>query len=274
MNGMIATQQLWLLIPLLLVTGAFAGVLAGLLGVGGGIVIVPILYHLFTAFDVPTSLAMPLAVGTSLATIVLTSLVSARTHYAKGGVDPALVKAWLLPVLIGVVIGALAPSVIDGSKVKTIFGAMLIIVSLHMLASSRWRLELFDRLPPRPLQFALAVLVGSTSALLGIGGGTLMVPLLTLFAFPIHRAVSTASVFGLIISVPATVVYVANGWHRPDLPPLTTGYVNWAVFALLVPMTMAFAPLGVRLAYRLNVPQLKRAFAVFLCLVGLKMAWI
>lgn len=268
---MIETQELWLLIPLLLATGAFAGVLAGLLGVGGGIVIVPILYHLFTGFGVDIALAMPLAVGTSLSTIVLTSIVSARKHYAKGGVDMTLVKRWILPVLIGVGIGAFASAVIEGARVKTVFGVMLVLVSLHMLASSHWKLELFDKLPPNPVQQLLAVVVGGLSALLGIGGGTLMVPLLTLFAFPIHRAVSTASVFGLIISVPATVMYVVSGWRVADLPQLSTGYVNWAAFTILVPMTMWFAPLGVKLAYRLNVPQLKRAFAIFLCLIGLKM---
>jgi uncharacterized membrane protein YfcA len=271
---MIELRELWILVPLLLATGAFAGVLAGLLGVGGGIVIVPILFHLFSGFGIDTGLAMPLAVGTSLSTIVLTSSVSARKHYAKGGVDIALVRTWILPVLIGVLIGSFAPAVIDGARVKTVFGIMLVAVSLHMLASSRWRLELFEHLPARPIQATLGIVVGGFSALLGIGGGTMMVPLLTLFAFPIHRAVSTASVFGLIISVPATVVYVANGWGRPDLPPLTTGYVNWAVFAILVPMSMWFAPLGVKLAYRLNVPQLKRAFAVFLCLVGIKMVMV
>jgi uncharacterized membrane protein YfcA len=267
----IESQELWLLIPLLLATGVVAGVLAGLLGVGGGILIVPILFHLFHGFGVETSLAMPHAVGTSLATIMLTSIVSARNHYAKGGVDMALVKDWALPVLIGVVIGAFAPAVIDGARMKTAFGIMLVVVSLHMLVSSRWKLELFNTLPPRPIQFLLSIIVGGLSALLGIGGGTLMVPLLTLFAFPIHRAVSTASVFGLIISVPATMVYVFNGWNIANLPHFSTGYVNWIAFAILVPMTMWFAPLGVKLAYKLNVPQLKRAFAIFLCLVGLKM---
>jgi uncharacterized membrane protein YfcA len=271
---MIEAQSLWLLIPLLLVTGAIAGVLAGLLGVGGGIVIVPILFHLFTSFGMATGLAMPLAVGTSLSTIVLTSLVSARKHYAKGGVDVELVKTWIVPVLVGVGIGAFAPAMIDGAQVKTVFGIMLVLVSLHMIASSRWTLELFDKLPSGPMQYLLAVSIGALSALLGIGGGTLMVPLLTLFAFPIHRAVSTASVFGLIISVPATAMYIANGWDVADLPQLSTGYVNWAAFAMLVPLTMWFAPLGVRLAYRLNVSQLKQVFAFFLCLIGLKMVLV
>lgn len=271
---MIELHELWLLIPLLLVTGMFAGLLAGLLGVGGGIVIVPILYHLFTAFGVSAALAMPLSVGTSLSTIVLTSIVSARNHYAKGGVDIELVKKWILPVLLGVIIGSFAPSFIGGTQVKMVFGIMLILVSLHILGSSYWKLELFHQLPARPVQFTLATLLGGLSALLGIGGGTLMVPILTLFAFPIHRAISTASVFGLIISVPATVIYIANGWDSTGLPPLSTGYINWAVFAILVPMTMWFAPLGVKLAYRLNVPHLKRTFAIFLCIIGLKMALV
>lgn len=268
---MIGDQNIWLLIPLLMATGAFAGVLAGLLGVGGGIIIVPTLYHLFIGFGMTTTLAMPVAVGTSLSTIVLTSIVSARNHYAKGGVDLDLVKAWILPVLLGVIIGAFAPSAIDGTQVKVIFGIMLIVVSLHMLASSRWKLELSKQLPIRPLQYFMAIVLGSLSSMLGIGGGTLMVPLLTLFSFPIHRAVSTASVFGLIISIPATLVYIANGWGIEDLPPFTTGYVNWIAFAIIVPMTMWFAPLGVKLAYKLNVRQLKSAFALFLCLVGIKM---
>lgn len=271
---MIDAQVLWLLIPLLLLTGAFAGVLAGLLGVGGGIIIVPILFHLLTAFGIEVSLAMPLAVGTSLSTIVLTSIVSARKHYAKGGVDMALVKSWTLPVLVGVMIGSLAPLVVDGTRVKTVFGFMLVIVSLHMLAGSYRNLELFEQLPKGKIKSTLAIVVGGFSALLGIGGGTLMVPLLTTFSFSIHRAVSTASVFGLIISLPATIVYIVNGWNVQALPPLTTGYVNWVIFAILVPMTMLFAPLGVKLAYSLNVTQLKRAFAIFLCLVGMKMVFI
>lgn len=264
-------DQLWLLLPLLLATGAFAGLLAGLLGVGGGIVIVPMLYYLFSGFGVETALAMPLAVGTSLSTIILTSIVSARKHYAKGGVDLTLIRRWILPVLIGVVVGSLAVSIINGAQVKAVFGVMLVVVSVHMLGSSRWKMELFSKLPARPVQHLLAFIVGGFAALLGIGGGTLMVPLLTLFAFPIHRAVSTSSVFGLIISVPATLMYILNGWDVPELPQLSTGYVNWAAFAILVPMSMWFAPLGVKWAYRLNVPQLKQVFAVFLCLIGLKM---
>jgi uncharacterized membrane protein YfcA len=217
---------------------------------------------------------MPVSVGTSLSTIVLTSIVSARKHYAKGGVEMQIVRLWWPAILLGVLIGSMMPSLIDGKAVKSVFGVMLVVVSIHMLISSYRHLQLADRLPSKPWSFLIAMLVGSLSSLLGIGGGTLVVPILSMFGVVIHRAVATASVFGLMISVPATLVYVLNGLHVQGLPPMTTGYVNWMAFIILVPMTMWMAPYGVKLAYRLNVPQLKRAFALFLFIVGLKMALV
>ena len=142
-----------------------------------------------------------------------------------------------------------------------------------MLISARHALNFFSELPSRSTQNVLAVIVGTVSAMLGIGGGTVMVPMLTVFSFPIHRAVSTASVFGLIISIPATLGYLYSGWGVTGLPLGSTGYVNWLAFASLVPATMLCAPLGVKLAYRLNVMQLKRVFAIFLLVVGIKMIW-
>jgi len=266
-------MDLLILVLSLLACGVFAGLLAGLLGVGGGIVIVPMLYHVFTLYGVAPGVAMPLSVGTSLSTIVLTAWVSARNHHRKGGVDEGLVRRWFAPVLVGVGIGTLTAHFIPGSEMKTLFGALLILVSLHMIVSTRYDLSVFPELPARGVQMVLAVVVGMLSAMLGIGGGTLMVPILTLFSFPIHRSVSTASVFGLIISIPATFGYLYSGWGTPGLPLGSTGYVNWLAFASLVPATMLFAPLGVKLAYRLNVMQLKRVFAIFLLIVGIKMIW-
>ena len=265
--------DLVLLILAFLTCGVFAGILAGLLGVGGGIVIVPMLYHVFTVYGVGPNVAMPLSVGTSLSTIVLTAWVSARNHHRRGGVDESVVRQWFVPVLIGVVIGTLTGHFISGALMKTLFGVLLVLVALHMIISTRHALSFFSGLPSRSIQSALAVVVGSISAMLGIGGGTVMVPMLTLFSFPIHRAVSTASVFGLIISIPATLGYLYSGWGVAGLPFGSTGYVNWLAFASLVPATMLCAPLGVKLAYRLNVAQLKRVFAVFLLIVGIKMIW-
>lgn len=266
-------MHILLLVVTLLGCGVFAGVLAGLLGVGGGIVIVPMLYHVFTVYGVGPDVAMPLSVGTSLSTIVMTSMVSARNHHRRGGVDEVLVRHWFLPILVGVALGTLSGHFMSGEVLKTSFGVLLLVVSVHMIVSTRYTLQVFSSLPPRVVQSVLAVIVGSISALLGIGGGTLMVPILTLFSFPIHRAVSTASVFGLIISIPAAFGYLYSGWGTNGLPIGSTGYVNWLAFVSLVPATMLCAPLGVKLAYRLNVAQLKRAFALFLLAVGIKMIW-
>ena len=265
------STEWFLLIPLLLACGAVAGVLAGLLGVGGGIVIVPMLYHVFTGVGIETAVAMPLSVGTSLSTIVFTSIVSARGHHRRGTVDWPLVKRWVPWILVGVVGGTALGGWVNGHLLKTLFGGLLVIVSVHMLITSVRKPTLSDHLPGPAGQGVLATVIGGLSAMLGIGGGTLTVPILNLFAYPMHRAVGTASVFGFVISVPATIGYVISGWGRAGLPMISTGYVNWVAFALLVPATMLFAPVGVRLCHGLDVTRLKQVFAVFLGLVGLKM---
>jgi len=262
-----------ILLPLLLACGAFAGVLAGLLGVGGGIVIVPMLYHVYTGLGIDVATAMPLSVGTSLSTIMFTSLVSARSHNRRGTVDWPLVRRWIPWMLVGVVIGTLLGSHVPGAILKSVFGLLLIMVAAHMLLTARHKATLSERLPGNGVQSGIATGVGSVAAMLGIGGGTLVVPILNLFSYPIHRAVGTAAVFGFVISVPATVGYVLSGWGHAGLPAVSTGFVNWLGFAALVPATMLFAPVGVRLCHRLNVARLKQVFAVFLLLVGLKMAF-
>ncbi|QKF82966.1 sulfite exporter TauE/SafE family protein [Halarcobacter ebronensis] len=267
-------NELLVLLPILLVCGVVAGVLAGLLGVGGGIVIVPMLYHVFIYMKIDISIAMPLAIGTSLSTIVVTSIISARAHHKKGGIDWDLAKRWVPFVIIGVLIGSFSSKYIDGSSLKFMFGVLLLLVSLNMIISNFKKLVIADELPGKAGQSIYAALVGGFASLLGIGGGTLLVPLLTLYSFPIHRAVSTASLFGLIISIPATVGYVIVGSGVENLPFASTGYVNWLAFIILVPMTMIFAPLGVKLAYILNVKQLKFAFAIFLACVGVKMVLV
>jgi uncharacterized membrane protein YfcA len=270
---MSVSLDLFLLVVALLGCGVFAGLLAGLLGVGGGIVIVPMLYHIFSVYGVEPNVAMPLSVGTSLSTIIFTAWVSARNHHRRGGVDETIVRSWFVPVLIGVAIGTLAAHFIPGALMKILFGVLLVLISVHMIISAKHVLNVFTNLPAKGIQRSLGVVMGTLSAMLGIGGGTVMVPILTLFSFPIHRAVATASVFGLIISIPATLGYLYSGWGVAGLPLGSTGYVNWLAFASLVPATMLCAPLGVKLAYRLNVVQLKRVFAVFLLVVGIKMIW-
>ncbi|BAU47386.1 membrane protein [Sulfurifustis variabilis] len=258
--------------PLLFACGALAGLSAGLLGVGGGIIVVPFLYHVYTALGLGTELAMPLAVGTSLATIVLTSGVAARGHHRRGTVDWPMVRGWLPPVMLGVALGAGYSFVTSGASLKTLFGMLLAVTALHMFVATFRPVSVGRELPGRRMQSALGVAVGSLASVLGIGGGTLMVPLLNLYHYQIHRAVATGSVFGVVISLPATFAYVAGGWGETALPAGSTGYVDWIAFALLVPASILFVPLGVRLAYRLDVTLLKRVFALFLIAVGLEMA--
>ncbi len=264
----------WIILaPVLLACGMVAGLLAGLLGVGGGIVIVPILYHVFTADGLPLDVTMPLTVGTSLASIVLTSVMSASAHHRRGTVDGALLRSWAPGILAGVVVGTwLGGAVVSGALLKALFGVLLVVVSAHMLLTARSKPTVSDGLPGRYTQRGISFGIGGLAAMLGIGGGTLAVPALNLFAFPIHRAVGTSAVFGFLISVPAAAGYVIAGWGSAGLPAFSTGYVNWLAFALLVPATMLFAPLGVRLCHRLDVTRLRQVFAVFILLVGLEMA--
>lgn len=264
-------SNLIVLIPLLLIAGAVGGLLAGLLGVGGGIVLVPILYHIYTGLGMTAELAMPLSVGTSLSTIIFTSLMSARSHHRRGNIDLSLIRLWAPWIILGVALGTTLGSIVPGATLKTLFGGLLTVVALHMFWTVLRKPRIADHLPSRPIQSAIAGGVGSLASMLGIGGGTLVVPILNLFDYPIHRAVGSASLVGFIISVPATLGYIYSGWQAPNLPVGSTGYVNWLAFALLVPATMSFAPLGARLCHRLDVPRLKQVFSVFLLLIGLKM---
>jgi uncharacterized membrane protein YfcA len=262
---------LWLL-PLLALTGLVAGVLAGLLGVGGGIVVVPVLYYVFGALGIDPAVRMHLAVGTSLATIIPTSLRSARAHYARGAVDPELLRSWAPAMFCGAVIGAGLAALASFRELTAVFGTVALAVSLHMsLGSSDWRIA--QAPPAGPRAWPLAGVIGGVSAMMGIGGGTLSVPVLTLLGLPIHRAVGTAAAFGMVISVPAMVGFVAGGWGRQGLPPFSAGYVNLAGFAVIVPMTLLAAPLGARLAHWLSQRRLRQAFALFLGVTALRMLW-
>ena len=255
---------------LLFATGAVAGLVAGLLGVGGGIVIVPVLFHVFSQLGIEPAVRMHLAVGTSLATIVVTAWRSARSHRARGAVDDTLLRSWLVPVLVGVLAGSAAARVASGAALTAVFACVALAVALHMaFGRESWRLG--EALPGGAGRFALGGGVGFFSLLMGLGGGTLSVPVLTLFGVAIHRAVGTASALGMVIAVPGALAFAANGWTAPDLPPYSLGYVNLLGFALIVPATVLCAPLGARLAHAAPVPILRRLFALFLAATSLRM---
>lgn len=251
-------------------TGAFAGVLAGLLGVGGGIVIVPVLFFLFQGLGVSAGSAMVVATATSLATIVPTSISSIRAHHARGNVDFALLRLWGPFVFIGVLVGSYGVSVAEGQWLTTLFGVIATLSALNMLLRAGSP-ALFQRLPGKAGQSLMGGLIGLFSTLVGIGGGTLSVPTLTACNFPAHRAVGTAAAIGLIISLPAAVTLLIAGQTPADAPAGTLGLVNLVGFACIVPLTVLFAPVGARIAHALDPNKLKKVFAVVLLITGLRM---
>jgi uncharacterized membrane protein YfcA len=259
-----------LLATVLLATGVAAGSLAGLLGVGGGIVIVPVLYHLFTALDVDPAVRMHVAVGTSLATIVPTSLASVRAHLQRSAVDWGLLHAWGPWVFAGALSGATFAGLVRGPVLTAVFAAVALGVAANMAFRDNGTV-LADRLPGPAANRVIAALIGGISAMMGIGGGTLSVPILGAFRFPIRRAVGTAAAIGLVIAVPGTLGFVAGGWNAPARPPLSLGHVNLIGFALIVPASLLSAPLGARIAHAIPPTALRRAFAFFLFLTSLRM---
>jgi uncharacterized membrane protein YfcA len=250
--------------------GCVSGFLAGLLGVGGGIVVVPVLYHVLAAFDVDIALRAHIAVGTSLATIIPTSIQSIRAHRAKGAVDDQLLKLWGPFVAMGVILGVVVAAYAPASLLTAVFGIVAATVALYMLFTREgW--HPVKGLPGRPGQAAMATTIGTISTLMGIGGGTLTVPTLSLCSYPVRRAVGTASVVGLIIAVPGTIGYVVSGWGLPGLPVFSLGYVNVAGFAAIAGTSMWFAPLGARKAHSIEPRTLRLLFGVFLTVTSAKM---
>jgi uncharacterized membrane protein YfcA len=264
----------WLLglVVALAATGVVAGLLAGLLGVGGGIVIVPVLYHLFTVLGIDESVKMHVAVGTSLATIIPTSLLSARAHSAKGNLDKDLLKSLAPSLIVGVILGAMISGFVPGIVLSLIFGVIGLLVAANMAFRSQ-PASLAPNLPAVAGRQGIGTTVGALSTLMGIGGGTLSVPIFSAFNMPMHRAVGTAAAIGVIISVPGAVGFLINGMGVPNRPPLTIGYVNLIGFALIVPMTMWMAPIGARIAHHINARLLKQAFALFLSITALRMLY-
>ena len=254
----------------LVATGIFAGILAGLLGVGGGIVIVPVLFFLFQSFGVSPESAMLVATATSLATIVPTSISSIRSHHHKGNVDFELLKRWALFIFIGVLAGSWLVTRVEGTLLTLLFGVIATLSALNMLLRTN-KPALFQQLPNSAGQSLMATLVGFFSAMVGIGGGTISVPLLSIYNYPTHKAVGTAAAIGLIISLPGALTMLAIGTTPVDAPVGTFGLVNVIAFACIVPLTVLFAPVGATLAAKLDAGKLKKIFAVVLLITGVRM---
>jgi len=263
------------LLPLafaMLLTGVVGGLLAGLLGVGGGIVIVPVLDTALGIYGVDPAIRMHVAVATSLATIIPTSISSARAHRRRGAVDADLAWYWGPWIFVGSIMGAALASQSAGGVLSAVFGVVALLVALKMMLPLQ---DVFirDGVPRGLLGPAIPTGIGGLSSMMGIGGGTLSVPVLTLLNQPIHRAVGTAAFFGLLISLPGALGYMLAGWGDSRLPPGSLGYVNLIGLALIAPLTVLTAPLGARLAHRLGQRQLSLLFGVFLLIVSMRMLY-
>lgn len=269
----IPVQELALLAVGVSASGLLAGTVAGMLGVGGGIVLVPVLHEAFHIIGVDESVRMPLAVGTSLATIIPTSIRSTLSHNKRGAVDWAILRAWALPTVIGVLAGTWIAAVIGAKGLTAVFASGAALLGLFMLLGrEEWRIG--DSVPTGLGSWPLGMINGGLSVLMGIGGGTFGVTIMTLFGATIHRAVATAAGFGAIIAIPGTLGMIWNGWSTQGLPPFSLGFINLIGLALIVPATLLSTPWGVAISHRLSRSTLRRAFGVFLCLTALRMGWV
>ena len=259
-----------MLVVTMLVTGCIAGVLAGLFGIGGGIIIVPVLEVALGFLGVDSAIRMHVAVATSLATIIPTSISSARAHHRRKSVDFDIVRRWAIFVLIGALLGAWIAAQVHSRVLAMVFAALALLVALKMVFLPETR-NLTDAVPRGPLVSAIPTAIGCFSSMMGIGGGTFSVMTLTLFNEPIHRAVGTAALFGLIISLPGTVGFIATGWGDVRLPPGSLGYVSLVGFALIAPATVLTAPIGAKIAHDLSQKRLGMFFGAFLLVVSLRM---
>jgi uncharacterized membrane protein YfcA len=254
---------------LLISMGALAGMMAGLLGIGGGIIIVPVLALVFQHQAVDAAVLMHVAIGTSLATIVITSLSSTRAHQQHGAIDWTVFKTITPGILIGALLGAVVADAIEGELLRYLFIGFMFIVAAQMAGGMVTKPH--RRLPARPGMLGTGTVIGVISSMMGIGGGSLSVPFLTWCNMEVRRAIATSSAIGLPIAVAGTLGFIINGWSEAGRPAWSIGYVNLPAFLGIIVASTAFAPLGARLAHRIPPLLLKRIFAVFLVIVAVRM---
>lgn len=265
---MIDPATLLPMVLLLLGIGALAGVIAGLLGVGGGIVLVPAFFYAFETLGFSGPWLMQICLATSLSTIAVTSLRSVLAHRRTGAVDLDILRSWAPGIVVGAVLGMLAAASLRSVYLQAIFGCIGLVVGLYMaFGRDRWRLG--QTMPTGARRATLSGAMGFLSVLMGIGGGTFGVPVMTLFGVPIHRAVATAAGMGVLIALPSVIGFLLLPVE--GAPPFTLGAVNLPAFLLVISMTLLTTPLGVRIAHAMNPRPLKRVFAVFIILVALNM---
>lgn len=263
-------EELLPLAAAMLMAGCVAGIFAGLLGVGGGIVIVPVMELALSALGVDSAIRMHIAVATSLAVIIPTSISSSWAHHKRGAVDLPLVKRWAPLILIGALAGTWAASQVHSRVLAAVFAIFAFLIGLKMVLRPEDK-ALFTDMPKNGLINAIPASIGFFSSMMGIGGGTFSVMVLTIFGKTIHTAVGTAALFGLFIALPGTLGFVISGWDLAGLPTGSIGFVNLIGFALIAPTTVLMAPLGARIAHGLSRRQLNLVFGLFLLTAATRM---
>ena len=255
---------------ILLIAGAAAGLIAGLMGLGGGVIIVPVL-TLALADAIPETQLIKVAVGTSLATICVTALSSILAHHRRGGVRWDFVRRMTPGIMIGALLGAAIADRIPAAWMTVLFIVGLLLIALRMILDRKS--ETAPRTPSKAELFGVSTAVGAFSALLGIGGGTMNTPYLNGCGLPMKNAIGSAAALGFPLAVVSTVGFIVLGLDETGLPPHSLGYIYLPAVAAIVVTGILFAPLGARLAHRLPDTILRRGFAVFLCVMALRMAY-
>lgn len=261
-----------MLVAFLLALGGVAGFLAGLLGIGGGVVLVPGLYFGLKYLGFESDALMHVAVGTSLAVIIPTGLSSARAHWKRGAVRLDLVKQIGPGILLGVAAGTVIAKYMPEEGMTLFFAFALSVLALVMVINPA-RFSPFTDMPRRLWMAFSGVVIGIFSSLMGIGGATISVPWMALCRVPMHTAVGTASALGLVIAVPAALGFIVIGWAAPGLPPFSLGYINFLAWPLIIPASVVAAPWGAKLVHSVSVDRLRKFFAGFLVIIALKMLW-
>jgi uncharacterized membrane protein YfcA len=260
--------ELALVAAAILAAGIISGLLAGLFGIGGSTVIIPVLYEIFRLLEVPDDVRMQLSIGTALAVTIPTTLRAYFAHRAKGAVLPDVIRVWALPTIVGVALGTAIAYVAPAALFKAVFiGFVLFMAAKLLFGRETWRMG--GELPGHAAMAAIGVFIGGVSTLVGIAGGSISTMFLTLYGKPFHTAVATSSGLGVFIAIPATLGYMLAGWqYQASMPPASIGFVSIVGFLLVAPASVLAAPYGARLAHALSKRMLEIAFGLFLLLVA------
>ena len=256
-------------ILILLASGAVAGMFAGLLGIGGGIIIVPVLVMVFTSQGVSLDVQMHVAIGTSLATIVITSLSSIRAHHKHNAIDWPVVRVIAVGVFLGGFLGAAVAKLIAGEDLKLIFSIFMFLIAAQMYFGNTSKPH--RTLPGTTGMITAGISIGTIASLMGVGGGSMSVPFLTWCNMSIRKAVATSAAIGFPIALSGTLGFIVTGWAVAERPVMSFGYVNLPAFISIVIASVLSAPLGAWIAHRIAPVILKRVFAAFLVILGIRM---